>query len=316
MDSMSCYLKAPFPYFGGKSKVANKVWHVLGNPIHYIEPFFGSGAVLLKRPGWKDGVRFTESINDKDGFVCNLWRSLQFNPDEVAKWCDWPVNHIDLMARKLELIKNEDRLVKNLTENPEWHDAKLAGYWVWAASCWIGSRLTHSDKRPHIIDSGKGIHALGQRPHISRIGSGVNSIRNNIYEWMDTLSKRLRYVRVVCGDWTRVCSGDWQDDMGNVGMFFDPPYGVQDRDKKLYHHDSTEVAKDVMAWCKERGKRKTYKIVLAGYEEYNELLSEGWTSESWSASNGYANSDNQNRHRETLYYSPYCNITRQRKLFI
>lgn len=45
-------MKAPFPYFGGKSKIADVVWSALGQPAHYIEPFFGSGAVLLARPFW------------------------------------------------------------------------------------------------------------------------------------------------------------------------------------------------------------------------------------------------------------------------
>lgn len=40
-------LKAPFPYFGGKSKVAHLVWERLGDVHTFIEPFFGSGAVLL-----------------------------------------------------------------------------------------------------------------------------------------------------------------------------------------------------------------------------------------------------------------------------
>jgi hypothetical protein len=43
-------LKAPFPYFGSKSRIAGTVWHALGDVKHYIEPFFGSGAVLLARP--------------------------------------------------------------------------------------------------------------------------------------------------------------------------------------------------------------------------------------------------------------------------
>lgn len=32
-------LQAPFPYFGGKRRVADKVWAALGDPDHYIEPF-------------------------------------------------------------------------------------------------------------------------------------------------------------------------------------------------------------------------------------------------------------------------------------
>lgn len=34
-------LKAPFPYFGGKRRVAELVWSRLGDPINYIEPFAG-----------------------------------------------------------------------------------------------------------------------------------------------------------------------------------------------------------------------------------------------------------------------------------
>ena len=42
-------LKAPFPWFGGKSRAAHLVWERFGNVRAYVEPFFGSGAVLLRR---------------------------------------------------------------------------------------------------------------------------------------------------------------------------------------------------------------------------------------------------------------------------
>ena len=86
-------LKAPFPWFGGKSRVADVVWQRFGNVQNYVEPFFGSGAVLLGRPQPFDGV---ETVNDKDGFVANFWRALQAAPDEVARHADWPVNENDL----------------------------------------------------------------------------------------------------------------------------------------------------------------------------------------------------------------------------
>lgn len=45
-------MKAPFPYFGGKSKVSDLVWGLLGADVmNYVEPFAGSLAVLLGRPG-------------------------------------------------------------------------------------------------------------------------------------------------------------------------------------------------------------------------------------------------------------------------
>ena len=43
-------LKSPFPYFGGKRKVADEIWRRFGAVANYVEPFFGSGAVLLARP--------------------------------------------------------------------------------------------------------------------------------------------------------------------------------------------------------------------------------------------------------------------------
>jgi hypothetical protein len=43
-------MKAPFPWYGGKSRVAPEVWAALGDVQYYVEPFAGSLAVLLARP--------------------------------------------------------------------------------------------------------------------------------------------------------------------------------------------------------------------------------------------------------------------------
>jgi len=298
-------LKAPFPYFGAKSTVASDVWNALGDVSHYMEPFFGSGAVLLARPGFNP-EKHTETVNDKDGFICNVWRAIRYAPDEVADWCDYPVNHIDLNARRRKLLAEEKNLVEKLTEDEIFYDAKLAGYWIWAASCWIGSGLT----RPNA------------RPHLSGAGMGVHSKNTSIYEWMNTLSERLRNVRVTCGDWEIICGGNWQNNMGTVGIFFDPPYGVEDRDTNIYHHDCTQVASEVNAWAVKRGSKTDYRIVIAGYEgEHENLVNEGWRLQRWSAGGGYANTGNgqsrgnKNRHREILWFSPHCRKANQEKLF-
>lgn len=291
--------------------IADIVWQALGATEirHYIEPFFGSGAVLLARPNY-DPKENTESVCDKDGHLANVWRALQFNPDDVAKWCDWPVNHADLSARKKRLIENENRLLENLIADETWYDAKLAGYWIWAASCWIGSGLTRPNAIPHLSGAGKGV----QEPY-----------NINIYKWFRQLSERLRYVRVVCGDWKRVCGGNWQDKMGLCGMFFDPPYAVSDRDTAVYHQDSTSVAKDVRKWILERGNNKNYRIVYAGYDvEGAELEAAGWSVHKWKAGGGYSSTSRNGNHtqgkanskRERIWFSPYCHaIKKQQELF-
>ena len=48
--AMATDLRSPFPWFGGKSRVAGLVWDRFGDVPNYVEPFFGSGAVLFGRP--------------------------------------------------------------------------------------------------------------------------------------------------------------------------------------------------------------------------------------------------------------------------
>lgn len=93
---MNQKLKAPFTYFGGKGRAAEFIWAGLGNPPNYVEPFFGSGAVLLNRPG---GAGKIETINDLDCDVANFWRAVSIDPEGVANALDWPVNECDLHAR-------------------------------------------------------------------------------------------------------------------------------------------------------------------------------------------------------------------------
>ena len=305
-------MKAPYPYFGGKSAVASVVWDALGDCGHYIEPFCGSCAVLLARPRY-DSTRHVETVNDADGHIANVWRALQAAPDEVAKWCDWPVNHADLIARKAQLNLNTQTLLERLCADDAYYDAKLAGYYIWAASCWIGHGLICPMQRPH-LSGAKGVHAKGKRQHLGDRGTGVQEPYNTpIYDWFRELSERLRNVQVVCGDWSRVCGGNWQDDAGKpVGMFFDPPYSDKaQRDKRCYATDSLSVAHDVREWCRTRADNPDYRIVLAGYrEEHEELEREGWTVHQWSARGGYAKTGNAagltNRHREALWISPHC----------
>ncbi len=304
-DGIKKKTKAPFPFFGGKSSIANVVWQYLGDCHMYIEPFFGSGAVLLNRPNIPTGGN--EIVCDKDGFIANVCRAIQFSPDEVAKWCDWPTNHADLSARKATLIKNEGRLLENLINDDKWFDATMAGYWVWCASNWIGSGLTRPNAIPHLTHE-QGINALGQRPHLS---SEQGIYDDRIYTWLRQLSERLRYVKVVCGDWTRVCGGNWQDDKGICGIFFDPPYSKEaGRNNDLYQIESQTVAHDVAKWALERGENQKYRIVLAGYyNEHEWLLDHGWDCLQYSVQGGYSGigkGKNKNRHNEALFVSPHC----------
>lgn len=72
--------KSPFPYYGGKNKLAP--WILSHVPDHtvYVEPFVGSGAVLLAKPESR-----VEVINDLNGDVVNFWRVLRDQHDELVE---------------------------------------------------------------------------------------------------------------------------------------------------------------------------------------------------------------------------------------
>jgi DNA adenine methylase len=155
-------LRAPFPYPGGKRRIAHAVWSALGNVRVYVEPFFGSGAVLLNRPH-EPGI---ETINDVDGLLCNVWRALQAAPADVARHADFPVSEIDLHARHRELVIAAKSVRARLEADARWFDSELAGWWIWGASCWIGAgwcadRSTPKRQKPATMGhSDRGVHAL------------------------------------------------------------------------------------------------------------------------------------------------------------
>lgn len=176
---MKSHLNAPFPYFGGKSRVADIVWQRFGDVKNYVEPFVGSAAVLLRRPAehFEKGRRI-ETINDFDGMVANFWRAITFRPEETADYADWPVVENDLHARHRWLVGQKQSLVKNLEADPEYCDPKIAGWWVWGMSIWIGGGFCKELSRQKLqLSTEQGIHR--QRPNLG-FEKGVKRIMPSI----------------------------------------------------------------------------------------------------------------------------------------
>ena len=127
MKTIAGTLAAPFPYFGGKSLACSTVWQAFGDVDNYVEPFCGSAAMLLGAP---EGQR-VETINDADGFVANFWRAVSKDDAAVAEALDWPVNEADLFARHIWLVQQSEGLLARLHADPDYYDARIAGWWAW-----------------------------------------------------------------------------------------------------------------------------------------------------------------------------------------
>lgn len=307
-------MKAPFPYFGGKLHAAPLLWSRFGADCgNYVEPFFGSGAVWLNRPteycGWA-------TVNDLDGNVANVWRSMRHSPEAVAEYACWPVNECDLHARHLWLVNNAPKLAARLMADPDYHEPRTAAWWIWGACSWIGSGWCAGDGPWHAEPDEDGIPALtlgdGGRgvnrklPHLGDGGNGVNrQIEGDrlawIREWFAELQSGMGEARVCCGDWSRIMSPGTMTRNGVAAVLLDPPYSLTGA---VYANDSRTVSGDVREWCVQNGADPRLRIALCGHagEGHEELEAIGWTVETWDKRGGYQGADD----RERIWFSPHC----------
>ena len=323
-------LRAPYPYFGGKSRAAHLIWDRFGDVANYVEPFAGSLAVLLARPTEPR----IETVNDLDCHIANFWRAVQADPEAVAKWCDWPVNEADLHARHLWLVRGLPAHRERMLTEPDYFDAKIAGWWVWGICQWIGSGWCAERKPPiqipHVGGTGRGVHR--KLPHVGGTGRqfkrpltgtvASEHVGIPLPEWIQALSDRLRRVRVCCGDWSRVLGPGATTSVlrslpngSTCGVLLDPPY--QDGNME-YVAEHGSVSQDVAKWAIENGDNPLMRIALCGYEGEH-VMPPDWECVPWKAKGGYGGQsqehDNPNAKRERIWFSPHCLGGKQRSLF-
>lgn len=326
--------KPPFPWFGGKSKIAPLIWERLGDVANYCEPFFGSGAMLFLRPT-APGI---ETVNDKDGMVSNFWRALQKGADAVARFADWPPNENDLHARHSWLVGQKESLQERLEGDPDFCDAKAAGWWVWGMACWIGggfcsgdgpwtiedSKLVKKEKGDQLLHAGIGVkrqrlHLVGgqgvnrQLLHLGDAGQAKGQCETssaNLKAYMRLLADRLRLVRVCCGDFERVLGPSPTYKLGMTGVFLDPPYDRVAGRETVYTHEDDSASARAKNWAIKNGDNPLLRIAFCGYAGEHDEFPPTWGKVEWKTPGGYANQGDgrgrANRDRERVWFSPYC----------
>ena len=336
-------LQAPFPYFGGKRRAAPMVWAELGDVGGYVEPFAGSAAVLLARPPFRG--RRVETLNDADGWLVNAWRAIKLSPAAVAEHTYGPVSEVDYHARLAWLQERRGHeLVAWLEGDPEHHDPKAAGWWLYVMSCGIGDPFDPGPWRvidgrlvdtrelpdapdgvgvhrqiPHLGNAGKGVHREMPRlsaaqgvhralPHLGDAGKGVHREHGlrAVEAYLERLAARLAHVRITCGDWTRVLTPSVvRATAGNSHIGIFLDPPYETR-PPLYAVGDGSISAAVREWC--RHAAPDLRIVLAGYEdEHDELLAVGWRKEQGRAGGGAGyNTDPKAGRRERLWMSPAC----------
>jgi len=312
-------LKAPFPYFGGKSLIGPRAWKLFGPVRNYVEPFAGSLAVLLARP---TPVHGPETVNDWSAHVSNVWRAIQHDPQALARLCVGPACEVDTEATHNALVQGERDLRTRLGD-PAYCDIQAAAWWIKGESEWIGGGWASGDgpwswtrrkgwvrrtagtginrKLPQLSNAGTGINR--KLPQLSNAGTGQYAQRVAwLEDWFCGLRDRLCETRIACGDWQRVLNPASTVNHGLTAVFLDPPY---DSTEYVYGAGTASISQDVRDWCIANGTNPLLRIILCGRsEEHDALLAHGWHRESWATRKGY--SKKKDNDSERLWYNFNC----------
>lgn len=282
---MPNYLSPPLPFYGKKDYVAPLIWKLLGSPVLYIEPFGGSLAVLLARPDY-DPHKHWEVVGDLNGLIVNLYRAIKADAVAVAKLVDrmWAEQDLDAALRVIN--QRKPTLSDWLAENLNNYDVELAAYHLVLECYCLGSMRTNKVSR------------LGRRGVCAKsfVKVGVDEqgfvVNETVYEWLRAIQNRLHFVDIYCRDWkktieisvgshTKYLRMQDANSTPRVGVFLDPPYVADESHLIKYidtltKQDLLKLRNEVLQWCIEMTNCPDMRIVLTGYEEYDELRKHGW----------------------------------------
>ena len=240
-DTVRGVLKYP----GSKWNIAPQLVELIPEHHSYIEPFFGSGAVLFSKP-----PSDIETVNDLDHDVVNLFRCIQEDAEHLARM---------VMTTPFSREKYEDTYKLDVWElmMPDEPYHKALRFLV---QCWqgYGSRTAR-------YKGGWKKDVIG-RERAYALWSWYR-----LPEWIIDIAERLRMVQIENRPALEVIE---RFNYSNVFMYIDPPYALSTRTGKQYRHEMSDTDHEELLKLLLRSKAK---IMLSGYESemYNDYLT-GW----------------------------------------
>lgn len=236
-------INAVVKYPGAKWAVAD--WIIGHFPAHhsYLEPFFGSGAVLFRKPR-----SHIETVNDLDGEVVNLFRWIRDEPERLAREVYWMP-----YAREVYDATYFDRGKADTLQR--------------AVDFYVRLMMGHGFRTTGEKVGWKRDVAARERAYAAK-------------DWCDAPKKileaadRLRGVQIECKPAVMLIR---EFNKPNVLIYADPPYLLSTRHGKQYRCEMTDDDhRELLAALKEhRGP-----VLLSGYDSelYREEL-KGWRCE-------------------------------------
>jgi DNA adenine methylase len=240
-------MRAAFPYYGGKARLADQIAALL--PAHrvYVEPFCGSAAVLFAK-----AASGHEVLNDRDSNVVTFFRVLREQPDALQRAC------------QLSPYARDEYAACDLRE--EVSDLERARRFFVAATQSYNANGTSPGRSSWVTSLRQG-------------GSKAASARRRA-DALDLCAERLRSVIVENRPALEVLAAF---DTPQTAFYVDPPYLGSVRDSltrghrriRDYAHDMTSPADHAVLALALHACRGT--VLLSGYSSdlYDELYA-GW----------------------------------------
>lgn len=237
-------MKAVMKYPGSKWSIAN--WIISFFPEHhsYLEPFFGSGAVLFNKP--RSNI---ETVNDLDGEVINLFDWIKKDPEKLAHEIYWTP------------------YARETYENAYIRDAE--GSLEKAVNFYIRLNMGH------------GFRTTGEKVGWKNDVQGrekayASQDWRNLPEKIMQAAERLRGVQIENMPAVELIK---RFNYGNVLIYLDPPYMPDVRHGKQYRCEMfTEESHDELL---ETAMQHKGPVLISGYDTtlYNERLKDWYRSE-------------------------------------
>lgn len=239
-------MRSVLRYPGSKWNIASQLVRLIPEHHTYVEPFFGSGAVLFNKQ--QSNI---EMVNDLDSNVVNLFHCIQEDAQNLARMV-----MTTPFSREIYEVT-----YRNAYDNDDSYQKALK----FLIQCWQGYGFR--------TDGSK----VGWRNDVQgreRAYALWNWYR--LPEWLIDIAERLRMVQIENRPALEVIE---KFNYSNVFMYIDPPYMLHTRTGKQYNYEMTDSDHEELLKMLLQSKAK---IMLSGYESdmYNDYLA-GWGKNSF-----------------------------------
>lgn len=238
-------------YPGSKWRIAKELVGLIPDHHSYLEPFFGSGAVLFT----KEPSRI-ETINDLDSEVVDLFKCIKEDADKLAMLAYNTPYSREIYDEAFKVREYDDKYEKSL---------------AFLIRCWQGHGFRTNGYKvgwKNDVQGRERAYALWNW--------------NRLQEWIVNIAARLKMVQIENRPAIElICRYDFE----NVFMYLDPPYLLETRTGKQYKHEMSDSDHKNMLELLQHTKAK---VMISGYESnlYNEYLG-GWHKRSFISNSEY-----------------------------